>query len=105
MFQGSCDSFESVVLSDLVLDDQIRLFSNAEYVVAAHGAGLTNLLFAERSTVFELYRRDERKDYFSVISTAMGGDHHMLESDAHGMLDPTFVVDQVARNMRSRNEE
>jgi len=34
--------------------DQVRLFSQAEIVVAPHGAGLTNILFAENLIVIEL---------------------------------------------------
>lgn len=38
--------FEAVVLSGLSLAEQARLFARAEIVVAPHGAGNTNMLFA-----------------------------------------------------------
>jgi capsular polysaccharide biosynthesis protein len=39
--------------------DQIRLFSEAELIVAPHGGALTNLLFAEPGTaVVELFAPD-----------------------------------------------
>lgn len=50
--------FTCLTLSDLPLDAQVHLFANAEIVVAQHGAGLTNILFARPGTrVIELYTR------------------------------------------------
>lgn len=42
--------FEVFALSNLSVVDQINLFSNASVIVAPHGAGLSNLVFAEPST-------------------------------------------------------
>ena len=42
--------FQTVYLEQLPLVEQIRLFAGAEAIVAAHGAGLTNLLFARPET-------------------------------------------------------
>jgi hypothetical protein len=43
--------FEIIELELLSVDDQVRLFSAAECVVAPHGAGLTNILFCSANTV------------------------------------------------------
>ena len=51
--------FVKVVLEDLPLLRQIQLFSQAECIVAPHGAGLTNLVFCEPETkVFEVFGND-----------------------------------------------
>lgn len=47
--------FKAYVLEDMDLDSQIELFYDATMVVAPHGAGLTNLLFAEDADVIELH--------------------------------------------------
>jgi capsular polysaccharide biosynthesis protein len=48
--------FELVYLEDLSLKDQIGLFSQIEMVVAPHGSGLTNLVFASEGTkVIEIF--------------------------------------------------
>src|SRR5262249_5850211 len=50
--------FETVVLRNLDIDDQVRLFASAGVVVAAHGAGLANLVFSTAPTVIELFAAD-----------------------------------------------
>jgi hypothetical protein len=47
--------YEAHVLGSLSFAEQARLFSAAEAVVAPHGAGLANLVFAEAPTVLELF--------------------------------------------------
>jgi capsular polysaccharide biosynthesis protein len=42
--------FISYRLSELTLEEQVRLFSNAEIVIGAHGAGLTNIIFCKQNT-------------------------------------------------------
>ena len=48
--------FEVVELESLTVADQIELFSDARAVIGVHGAGLTNLLFATRAAVLELFQ-------------------------------------------------
>lgn len=40
--------FECVLTEDMTLEEQISLFSQAQFIVGLHGAGLTNVLFAPR---------------------------------------------------------
>lgn len=47
--------FVAYTLENMSFSDQVRLFSQAEIVVAPHGAGLTNILFAENLIVIELF--------------------------------------------------
>ncbi len=43
-------NFDIVKLENLSFDEQIYIFSNAEIVIGAHGAGLTNLCFSKEKT-------------------------------------------------------
>jgi hypothetical protein len=42
--------FTLIKLEELSFDEQVRLFSNAEFVVGVHGAGLTNISFCKAGT-------------------------------------------------------
>lgn len=55
--------FETLTLEDLTFDQQVAAFANAEAVIAPHGAGLANLVFAEASClIVELNRRIAGED-------------------------------------------
>jgi len=47
--------FVAYTLENMSFSDQVRLFSQAEVVVAPHGAGLTNIVFAQNLIVVELF--------------------------------------------------
>lgn len=47
--------FESYVLSELNYRNQVRLFSQADFIVGAHGAGMINSIYATDAGLIELY--------------------------------------------------
>jgi len=65
--------FKKYYLEELTFEEQVRLFSKADIIVAPHGAGLTNILWAPKTTkVFEIMSKNyPRSDYFQ-ISNALG---------------------------------
>jgi len=47
--------FETVYMEDLSLTQQINYFYNAKFIIAVHGAGLTNIIYCQKDcTVIEL---------------------------------------------------
>jgi len=55
--------FRVLHLENHSFEDQVRLVSNAEYLVSNHGAGLTNMLFMNPgSRVLELRRREDKNN-------------------------------------------
>ena len=46
--------FVAYSLEEMSFLDQVRLFSQAKIIVAPHGAGLTNMIFAQNLTIIEL---------------------------------------------------
>jgi capsular polysaccharide biosynthesis protein len=60
--------FEAVALSGQSVAAQAALFAEAEIIVGAHGAGLTNALFAPNgAALLELHGVSERPDFFERI--------------------------------------
>lgn len=69
--------FETVEPGSLSVAEQIRLFSEAEIVVGAHGAGLTNLVFCPvGAAVIELFPPDYVNVCFWALASAVGGLHY-----------------------------
>jgi hypothetical protein len=81
--------FETYVLSELGVAEQIDLFANAEAVVAPHGAGLTNLVYAEDTAVIELFG-DKKIASFARLATMLDHDYTPLDCEQRGV---NLVVD------------
>ena len=61
--------FQKVVLEDLHLKDQVKVFQEARVVVACHGAGLSNIMFMQKGqTVVEL--KSDNNRYWCYFSLA-----------------------------------
>jgi hypothetical protein len=63
--------FCAVFLEDYPFEAQVKIISNARYVVSNHGAGLTNMLFLQPgSSAFELRKYADRHNncYFALAS-------------------------------------
>ena len=70
--------FETVYLEGKSVVDQILLFQSAQFVIGAHGAGLSNLLFCEPGTkVIEFMPSVELRPFFWLISAKLGLVHGM----------------------------
>lgn len=73
---------------ELSLSEQIDKLQGASFVLAAHGAGLTNLSYLEGpARVVEVFSRSVISTSFIRISDALGLDHHAIVAetlDEHG---------------------
>lgn len=77
--------FERVLLADMTVEAQARLFASADTIVAPHGSGLANLVFADAGThvieihggheINPLYGRlsEERKLYYQAVHAGVEG--------------------------------
>lgn len=109
--------FQRYRLEEMTVDDQINLFHDAECVVAPHGAGLTNLLFAHSIPVVELFPGPHIIPHFYFLCKALDHTHIPWTSDTtptegdHWHGDFRVAVDEVLtllrehgiRPQRSRN--
>lgn len=67
-------------LEDLGVLEQVLLFHSAEVIIAPHGAGLANLVFAQPNTqVIEIFQERE-DDTFWYLSQSLGIDHHCVKT-------------------------
>lgn len=47
--------FETYLLEEMTLPEQISLFSQAEIIVGPHGAGFSNMIFSTRATLIDIF--------------------------------------------------
>jgi capsular polysaccharide biosynthesis protein len=97
--------FETVYLEGKSVVDQILLFQSAQFVVGAHGAGLTNLLFCEPGTkVIEFVPSVELRPFFWLISDKLDlvyGMQYCTPSASQGFQSALTVdVDKLERLLR-----
>ena len=90
--------FDVVRLEELSPGEQIALFSEAECIVAPHGAGLANLIYCTRSpTVIELIPGDFWGwGYFIQLTHTMGGTHRAIVGQYENTFSDDFLVDVKA---------
>ena len=75
--------WETVVLEKMSIREQMKTFAEASHVMAAHGAGLTNLLWCQPGTkVIEINQKSEiHKKVYPVLSHHLGLEHKLYLAD------------------------
>ncbi len=85
--------FATRYLEDYSIDEQVDMFSQAEWVISPHGAELGNLLFCQPGTkVLELAPDFDYKSYFSHMCNKLGLTHGVLPSPT---TDTSFSGDMI----------
>jgi hypothetical protein len=92
--------FQRYDLETYSLPKQIQLFEEAEFVVAPHGAGLSNLLFSKNTKVLELHPSPTVATHFYLLCKRMGHNYHYRthqapNEDSDFTADPDLVSDRV----------
>lgn len=100
-------NFSVVDPGDYSYEDQINIFSNCRLMIGSHGAGFTNLLFAEpTATIIELFPDKYLNVGLQRIAIAKGLDYHYIVGDtlrynaknAH-LLKYTINIDKVLEKL------
>ncbi len=96
--------FRPVQLETLPFPEQVELFYDAEAVVAAHGAGLTNLLFANKALVVELSPTRSVFPHYVLMSNSLGHHHRFVLGTRATRweefeTDPARVEDEVVAGL------
>jgi len=81
----SSEGFQSVVLENMNLIDQVNIFRSADIILGPHGAGFTNLIFASPTTkIVEIRSEKQGGPYssatcFEELSKIIGLEHHVFK--------------------------
>lgn len=90
---------ESYALEELSVAKQVELFANAELVVAPHGAGLVNVLYADDVTIVELFG-ESKKTTFYRLAKLLDHEHRPLLNEER-WTDIVVDVPALEREVRS----
>jgi capsular polysaccharide biosynthesis protein len=93
----SAYGFEPYVLEEMSFERQVALFNNAEIIVGPHGAGFSNIIWAEDPVIIEMFN-DYVTPTFTVIANHLGFDHEPFRCEAAsvGDSDANLIVDADA---------
>ena len=89
------------VFDAMPLDHTIRLFQRAKIIIGAHGAGLSNMVFAPKGTpIIELSPADMFNACFWHLSWILGNNHTFIASETAG--PPTYRLTADADHVSTR---
>lgn len=91
--------FREVILEKEPIWRKIQIFNSTRFIVAPHGAGLTNLVFCEPGTkVIELFNPNWMLPCYWMISNHMGLDYYYLRG-VGGELSNPVDIKKIRGNM------
>ncbi len=74
--------FVCISPESMTLTEQIAIFAHAKVIIAAHGSGLTNIMFCRPGTkIIELVSPNYIRHYYWVISQQLGLEHYYLKGE------------------------
>ena len=78
----SQQGFVCIHPESMTLTEQIAIFAHAKVIIAAHGSGLTNIMFCRPGTkVIELVSPNYIRHYYWAISQQLGLEHYYLKGE------------------------
>jgi len=99
--------FETVYAEDLSFDEQVRLFADTRYLIANHGAGMTNMLFMPvGSKVLELrHHTDSINNCYFTLASALDLKYFYQTCEPADTPDPhdanlTVEIEKLQHNLK-----
>lgn len=71
-------NFTSVRPEELSIENQVRLFHQADYVVGPFGANLANVIFCQEATIVEIFPHDDIRPVFFITANEQGLDYDYI---------------------------
>ena len=87
--------FKSYALEDLSVAQQVNLFSDADVIVAPHGAGLANIVYSDSITVIELFGESKKTTFYRLAKLLNHEYHYLLNRERYA--DIVVDISQVER--------
>ncbi|GAB4541532.1 MAG: hypothetical protein Tsb0014_33530 [Pleurocapsa sp.] len=98
--------FKTYILEEMSYPEQVKIFAQAQVIVAPHGAGLTNLIFADNPIILELFGSYVGRE-FANLARGMGFKYGCLgclppakevrQKDGDLVVDPNKLLELLAK--------
>lgn len=83
--------FDVVTLTGMPMDEQLQMFANASHIAGVHGAGLTNMVFANRQCkVLEILPPLAATPAYWLLATGTGQDYRALIAQDAMLQEPDY---------------
>jgi capsular polysaccharide biosynthesis protein len=97
----SAMGFSLVELEKMKLSEQIQIFQGAKCIIAAHGSGLSNLVFCGEGTrVIEIFPHDYIKPMYAFIAMHLNLDYRPIISEKNIGFDRNSVFQISFQSIR-----
>jgi len=96
-------NFETVALETLSFLEQVTLFANTRMVIATHGAGITNIMYANNCLLIEMFPKNRNiRDayYFTQITDALQIEHHVFLYEEINEQQDVKLDDRLLREIK-----
>jgi DNA-directed RNA polymerase subunit N (RpoN/RPB10) len=95
--------FKRYCLENRSLSENVRLFNQADIVLGPHGAGLTDIIFAEDCILVELFG-DKIKQPYELLSDTLGVEYEPMYCQADGadiVVDTNQIEQKISQIIES----
>ena len=99
------NGIEILKAEELSFEEQIKKFSNVAMIIAPHGAGLSNIVWAKTGTkVLEIFPENIFNDCYARIAVKLGFDYSYLVCDKSENSVGKIPIKQVIEIIKGKNE-
>lgn len=93
--------YEPIYPDQISFDEQVKIFSQAKYIAGVSGAGLTNILFANKcAKIICIMPKDVKTACYSTIAGILGQEYYFIDAklsakkDQYAYYQSAFEVDE-----------
>ena len=92
--------FEKIIASNMTFQDQIDIFFSADVIVAAHGAGMTNMIFCKQSVkIFEISCGNYRVSSMRFLAAICNLSHRFIDAVLSTQRNPNPLLNDWEVNL------
>jgi hypothetical protein len=89
------DDFQTLILENILFEQQIQYFNNAKIIICAHGACMSNLFFCKKDTILFEVTCGESWPFFDIITQNLQIIHHKIKNNNFHVIINRIVNEKI----------